>query len=312
VAPGRGEGAVDPVAVSTVRARVTPDHPVGFALPGAASTVRSHKPYDHRGRPGATSAIHHVRATLHGWVAFQLAGVRSQDGIVSGAAGWPTSVTDLIAAQRAVADVVPPPWPAPGSMVVAGCFVCFARGQLGRGAEGDPAWAAAAAYRRGKPVGRSSIVGTAGAPYLPGLLALRSGALLDTAVRSLPLRPDVLLVDATGSDHPRRAGLARQLGATLDLPTIGVTHRPLLADGDWPSDERGAVSPLTLDGVLVGFWLRTRSGRRPLAVHAGWRTDPRTAVQVVLAVTRKRTPAPLREARRLARTARADDDRADS
>ena len=224
---------------------------------------------------------------------------------MSRAADWPTSVADLIAAQRALADAAPPPWLAPASPVVAGCFVCFARGQLGRGAEGDPAWAAAAAYRRRKCVARSSVVGTAGAPYLPGLMALRSGVLLDTAVRRLPERPDVVLVDATGGDHPRRAGLARHLGAAVDLPTIGVTHRPLLANGDWPADERGAVSPLTLDGALVGFWLRTRPGRRPLAVHAGWRTDPHTAVQVVLAVTRQRTPAPMREARRLARTSRA-------
>jgi deoxyribonuclease V len=30
---------------------------------------------------------------------------------------------------------------------------------------------------------------------------------------------DALLVDATGRDHPRRAGLALHLGAMLDLPT---------------------------------------------------------------------------------------------
>jgi deoxyribonuclease V len=137
------------------------------------------------------------------------------------------------------------------------------------------------------------------------LLALRAGALLEKATRSLPVRPDVLLVDATGYDHPRRAGLARHLGAMLDTPTVGVTHRPMLAVGDWPDPQRGATSPLLLDGVLVGFWVRTRSGRRPLAVHAGWRTDPAMAAQIVLGAARHRTPTPLREARRLARTARA-------
>jgi deoxyribonuclease V len=64
-------------------------------------------------------------------------------------------------------------------------------------------------------------------------------------------------VDATGRDHPRRAGLALQLGAILDLPSVGVTHRPLLADGDWPADARGARSPLRIDDELVGYWLRT-------------------------------------------------------
>lgn len=63
------------------------------------------------------------------------------------------------------------------------------------------------------------------------MLALREGPLLEAAVRALDERPDVLLVNATGRDHPRRAGLAVQLGTLLELPTIGVSHRPLLATG---------------------------------------------------------------------------------
>jgi deoxyribonuclease V len=89
------------------------------------------------------------------------------------------------------------------------------------------------------------------------------------------------------------------------VPTVGVTHRPLVAAGEWPSDERGARSPLVIDGALVGYWLRTRKGTRPLAVHAGWRTDADTAAAVVLGASRARTPEPLRQARREARTARA-------
>jgi len=50
------------------------------------------------------------------------------------------------------------------------------------------------------------------------------------------------LVNATGRDHPRRAGLALQLGAVLDLPSVGVTHTPLLAQGEWPPGEAGARS----------------------------------------------------------------------
>jgi Endonuclease V len=126
-------------------------------------------------------------------------------------------------------------------------------------------------------------------------------------VRELPVRPDVLLVDATGRDHPRRAGLALQLGAVLDLPTVGVTHRPLLADGAWPeATAAGASSPLTLEEETVAIWLRTRARARPLAVHPGWRIDADTARSVVLAAAgRTRTPEPLRAARRLARVARA-------
>jgi hypothetical protein len=68
--------------------------------------------------------------------------------------------------------------------------------------------------------------------------------------------------------------------------------------------EAGARAPLLVAGERVGYWLRTKAGTRPLAVHAAWRIDPETAAEVVLATTsRARTPEPLRRARQAARTA---------
>jgi deoxyribonuclease V len=184
--------------------------------------------------------------------------------------------------------------------------VCFERGQTGPGARGDRAWAAAAVVRGRATSADAVAAGEAGAPYAAGLLALREGPLLEAAVRALAVTPDVLLVDATGLDHPRRAGLALHLGAVLGMPTVGVTHRPLLAGGAWPGDERGATSPLELDGRCVGAWLRTRRGARPVAVHAAWRTEVEVAIDVVRAASRgHRTPEPLRRARHIARVARA-------
>ena len=214
---------------------------------------------------------------------------------------WPAGADDLIREQHGFADDRPPPFQPAGSIALGGCFVCFARGGTGPGHAGDPGWAGAA-------LGGETAVATgfAGSAYEPGLLALREGPLLEAAVRALPAAPDALLVNATGCDHPRRVGLALHLGAILDLPTAGVTHRPLLAAGEWPPDEAGARTPLVLDDELVGYWLRTRPGRRPLAVHAGWATDPETAVDLVLGGCRgRRTPEPIRLARRAARTARA-------
>jgi deoxyribonuclease V len=216
---------------------------------------------------------------------------------------WPRSAEELAAVQTALAAADPPPW-AGRADVIGGCAVRFPRGEPGGVPE--PAWAAAVAWRDGRPVAEAARTGQANAPYAPGLLALREGPLLEGAVRALALSPDVLLVDATGRDHPRRAGLALHLGAVLDVPTVGVTHRPLLARGEWPADRRGAASPLELDGDPVGAWLRTRRGVRPVAVHAAWRTTAEDAVAIALAACgRHRTPEPLRHARRLARMARA-------
>jgi deoxyribonuclease V len=220
---------------------------------------------------------------------------------------WPSSARELMDAQRELAAAQPPPWQPPSTPPVVGaCVVRFPRGQTGRGARGDPGWAAAAALHEGRVVAEAIVTGAAGGPYVPGLLALREGPLLEAAVRGLAVVPDVLLVDASGRDHPRRAGLAVQLGAVVELATVGVTHRPLLADGAWPGDARGATAALVLDGERVAVWLRTRPEARPLAVHAGWRVSVDVAVEVVLGtVSAYRTPDPLRHARQLARSARA-------
>jgi deoxyribonuclease V len=214
---------------------------------------------------------------------------------------WPASANELVDLQRALADANPPFWRPSDQAVIGGCFVCSPRAKSGAGAAGDSLWAAATA------AGSTAVVAAeAGAPYRPGLLALREGPALEAAVRALDQPPDALLVDGTGRDHPRRAGLALHLGSALDLPTVGVTHRPLLAEGSWPDDEPAARSPLLLEGERVGYWLRTRRGTRPLAVHAAWQTEPETAVEIVLAaVFGHRAPEPLRQARRAAREARA-------
>jgi deoxyribonuclease V len=196
--------------------------------------------------------------------------------------------------------------------LLGGCFVAFASGQAGPCRAGDRAWAAAVTIF--PPSGRyfhteeeAVIAGSAGAAYVPGLLALREGPLLGAAVSALRRRPDLLLVDATGRDHPRHAGMALHLGALTGIPTIGVTHRPLEAAGPPPEQRRGASTPLVLAGEEVARWVCTRTGARPVVAHAGWRTSPGTAAEIVLAASTQaaRAPLPLREARRLARETRA-------
>ena len=220
---------------------------------------------------------------------------------------WPSDADALVALQHRLGGKPAEPWTRPpGPLLVGGCWVCFPRGLTGPGGAGDPAWAAAVVLREARLLGQSLRRGEAAAPYVPGLLAARVGGVLEAAVRGLTLRPEVLLVDATGSDHPRGAGLAVHLGAVLELPTVGVTHRPLIGEGPWPADRRGATSRVWIGDEVVASWVRTRRGTRPVVVHPGWRVGLDDAVGLVLELTpRRRTPEPLRLARNLARRARA-------
>jgi deoxyribonuclease V len=221
------------------------------------------------------------------------------------ASGWPTTPDDLIWVQEELARAAWTPWRPQGRFGVGACYACFSQAEPGRGRADDVGWAGAAF---GAETAVTSAVSSEG--YETGMLALREGPLLEAAVLGLPTLPDVLLVDATGRDHPRRAGVALHLGAVLGVPTVGLTDRPLLSSGEDPEDERGAAAPLEIDGEKVGYRLRTKRGARPICVHAGWRTTPETTIEIVLSVTgQMRTPEPMRAARSAARLARSGDRR---
>lgn len=258
---------------------------------------------------------------------------------------WPGEADGLVALQehlgrRAAEALSAAPFRLHAAPLIGGCFVAFARGEAGPGRRGDRAFAAALVWepghdsllRRGRGGGlpaRSegrALKGTTrseprqaadvveqavvqqavSAAYVPGLLALREGPVLAAAIAALRQAPDVLLVDASGADHPRRAGLAVHLGWALDVATVGITRRPLRAQGAEPALVRGAWMPLTLDDAVVAASVCTRTGARPVVAHTGWRTDVETAVAVALAASTEgaRAPVPLQEARRVAREAR--------
>lgn len=219
--------------------------------------------------------------------------------------GWPGHAHELEELQSDLArwaDAVEA-WqpPVDAHLAIGGLFVAPS-------IRGTPrCWVGACVVRDGRA--RSSIVvsGEPPAPYVPGHLALREGPMLERAVRGLDAPLDVLLVNATGRDHPRGAGLALHLGAVMDVPTVGITDRPLVAEpvGE-PGSDRGSSVALVSEGEVVGHVVRTRTGARPVVVHAAWRTDPDAARAVVLvAGGTARTPEPIRQARQLARLARA-------
>jgi deoxyribonuclease V len=107
--------------------------------------------------------------------------------IIAAMARWPIDAAELIRVQEGLARAAPPAWvPAPGRLLVGGCYVCFASGTTGAGAAGDLGVAGAAVTRGRRLLAAATAAGRAGAPYQPALLALREGALLEAAVRALP------------------------------------------------------------------------------------------------------------------------------
>jgi hypothetical protein len=208
---------------------------------------------------------------------------------------WPETRDELIQlqvalAQDAEAALATSPWKLSGTPIIGGCFVAFARGQSGHGHPGDEAWAAAVAWRpgsspisrQGEPYRRSDdmlrgasttaprrasdiedqavVAGRVPASYAPGLLALRQGPILAAAVARLSPVPDVLLVDATGLDHPWPMGSfrwrcgARSAPYTWRAESSATGCAPEPGPVLWWPTLAGARTPISL--VPSCFWHR--------------------------------------------------------
>src|SRR4051794_15092800 len=116
---------------------------------------------------------------------------------------WPADEAALERAQDALAAAEPPPWRPGGEPLIGACFVCFGRGLGGRGARGEPGWAAAALDGWvGGRVPVAVVRGAAGAPYVAGRLALREGAPPPPAGEPPPPPPQAPPGHATRRDPP--------------------------------------------------------------------------------------------------------------
>jgi len=80
------------------------------------------------------------------------------------------------------------------------------------------------------------------------------------------IEPRVLHADVAGRDHcpARRVGQSALLRRLLDLPTVGITQRPLLAAGSSPADSRGPSA-----------CCRSATGRRVLGADPSKRPSAR-------------------------------------
>lgn len=126
-------------------------------------------------------------------------------------------------------------------------------------------------------------------PYIPGYLGFREAPALIAAWSRLARKPDLLFVDGQGIAHPRRLGIASQLGVLLDVPTIGVAKSRLVGEV--------VGTRVMLRGEAVAALVTLRPRANPLHISPGHRISLETAIAwVERTTTGHRLPAPTRAA----------------
>ena len=171
-----------------------------------------------------------------------------------------------------------------------------------------PIHAAAApmAWPSGAVLPAASVTAVPRFPYVSGYLGFREAPPILDALERLAVRPDLLVVDGQGRAHPRRCGIAVQIGVLIDLPTIGCAKSVLCGaiDGEL-GPEAGDRAPLVDRGEVVGLALRTRPRALPIYVSTGHRVSLATAADWIMSLSEgRRLPLPIRLAHEAANAAR--------
>jgi deoxyribonuclease V len=155
------------------------------------------------------------------------------------------------------------------------------------------------------PIGYAVSVRKVLFPYIPGLFAFRELPLYAGAFEKLGTYPDLLMVNGHGYAHPRRFGLACQVGAFLDLPTIGIASRALCGTSRPPGIEAGLCELVMESGETIGAVVRTIRGKKPVFVSGGFHTDLPFAIRMTMdSLDGDRIPRPLSAADMISKTYR--------
>ncbi|AKB85078.1 Endonuclease V [Methanococcoides methylutens MM1] len=125
---------------------------------------------------------------------------------------------------------------------------------------------------------RACVVREIDFPYIPTYLTFREGKPVVEALSKLKRKPDLLMVDGCGINHPRKAGLATHIGVVMDMPTIGIAKKILCGEAEKP--DVGEANPLLYHGDQIGWLLKTNKRSNPIVVAPGHRISMDTCLEV--------------------------------
>lgn len=117
-------------------------------------------------------------------------------------------------------------------------------------------------------------------PYIPTYLNFREGKAIASVFMELENKPDIIVFDSCGINHPIKAGMATYFGAVMDIPTIGVSKKILCGDSETPV-EVGESQKLMYEGEQVGWLVKSNKRSNPIIVAPGHKVSVDSSLEIV-------------------------------
>ena len=142
-------------------------------------------------------------------------------------------------------------------------------------------------------------------PYKAGFLGFRESKLISLAINNAPLKPELILCDGHGINHPKKFGEAVQIGLALNIPSFGIAKNPFFGFSNWKSIKRKKGHRLPIwtfnpkesvaSNEIIGYSICLAKGKKPVFISVGYGITLDTATNIAMKTTLKnRQPEPLR------------------
>ncbi len=141
-------------------------------------------------------------------------------------------------------------------------------------------------------------------PYSPGYLGFREVPLMIKTMQKIKIKPDIIVCDGHGINHPRRFGEATHIGYALNIPSIGIAKNPFIGKSNWKSlkKRKGEKAPILDDGNLLGYAICLADNQKPVFISIGYRIEIELALKIALYLSKEhKQPDPLYLADRISR-----------
>ncbi len=130
--------------------------------------------------------------------------------------------------------------------------------------------------------------------YMANYDGFRHGPIIVETYSELKQKPDVLFIRGHGISHPRRIGIASQMGLQLNVPTIGIAQK--VACGKVQENK------VIFKGEVIGVLVKTKEFAKPILVSPGHMISLSKALELTKETIRQphKLPEPLFMAHKLA------------
>jgi deoxyribonuclease V len=141
--------------------------------------------------------------------------------------------------------------------------------------------------------------------YLSGFLILRNKKPLIAAINHFRNKYDLVLIEGAGRQHPRKFGLACEIGVDLNIPVIGIIKHSLWGDIDFNNPIRYSkfsVFPVFDGDDKIAYFVKKEDNKKGIFISVGNKISLTSALEIILPTLIFKVPEPLRLAKSLLKT----------